>query len=77
MKKDDYLGLFIRCLGVWEVVHGIGSIPNCFVRVADIRDAALVGSIVHSITGLVLFFAAGYFVEWVYGKRLAQDGDNF
>ena len=69
MNKNDILGLFLRCLGAWEVVQGIGSIPGCFFRAQGTRDAAIIGVISHSIAGLMLFFCAGFLVEWTYGTR--------
>jgi hypothetical protein len=64
MKKDDALGLFLRCLGAWEVVQGIVLLPTVLAGPEAIMFAAP-----RLVVGTILFYSAGYFVEMTYGQR--------
>ena len=71
MKKDDYLGLFLRCLGAWEVMQSIGSLSAILAA-----PAIAIFLVPRLIAGFILFFCAGFLVEWTYGKRPAEVGEN-
>jgi hypothetical protein len=63
MRKDEALGLFLRCLGAWELVQGFVALPAALFA----GPAVLFVAAPQFIAGVVLFFGAGYFVGMTYG----------
>ncbi len=70
MKKDDLLGLFLRCLGAWVGVQGIKE-ASLFIA----TPAAALAAVPDLLVGAILFFGAGYLVQLTYGPRRAEVAD--
>lgn len=63
LRKDEALGLFLRCLGAWELAQGFVAFPAALI----VGPAGLFVAAPQTIVGAVLFFGAGYFVGMTYG----------